>query len=461
MSPEGVLLDPSRRNDEASEALLSLAQDSANCSTHEQWEDKGGWEEKKPPVSERERRALLRQGRLRSVKDVCYKEVSHEEEEEDRGPREVLSPQLKRKHEKDAWKTEAEANGHTDGANGGSPSENLEWGGPKGKGWAMKAKRMRTLGAEDVGAAMQDKAGNERSLRKGPQSLPGIKSPLGQSQRGALMKLCITACEVECHCEARDTCTIAELRQLICRNTQGQLKPDMQQLHFNGMALDEMDPNTPLINIGITSGAKIQLHIVPLPPRPTPPPPVPPPMEIIPKSELTPPAARRGGLTGGGTPGASRGTDDTSGPSQRDRTSPQAQERTKLKFAAIQMEVGTPPSASASPRTQSGTPRTPRSQGDSAKQRKNHPFDTAEIETLVKAVVQYGVGSWRRIKEEYFSASDHRSAVDLKDKWRNLVKTAHGGPQKMRVSVPEAVLKEVRSVYARGKAEGSALSPIC
>ncbi|KAL0309703.1 UNVERIFIED_CONTAM: hypothetical protein Sradi_5912600 [Sesamum radiatum] len=37
---------------------------------------------------------------------------------------------------------------------------------------------------------------------------------------------------------------------------------------------------------------------------------------------------------------------------------------------------------------------------------------------------EYGVGRWSRIKKLFFSASAHRTSVDLKDKWRNLLKAS-------------------------------------
>ncbi|XP_047959996.1 uncharacterized protein LOC125205215 isoform X2 [Salvia hispanica] len=57
--------------------------------------------------------------------------------------------------------------------------------------------------------------------------------------------------------------------------------------------------------------------------------------------------------------------------------------------------------------------------------RKHHRlWTTAEVKKLVDGVAEYGVGRWSRIKKIHFPASAHRTSVDLKDKWRNLLKAS-------------------------------------
>ncbi|GFP83180.1 telomere repeat-binding protein 5 [Phtheirospermum japonicum] len=57
--------------------------------------------------------------------------------------------------------------------------------------------------------------------------------------------------------------------------------------------------------------------------------------------------------------------------------------------------------------------------------RKHHRLWTiAEVKKLIDGVSEYGVGRWSRIKKLSFSASAHRTSVDLKDKWRNLLKAS-------------------------------------
>ncbi|BAH94906.1 Os10g0443800, partial [Oryza sativa Japonica Group] len=54
--------------------------------------------------------------------------------------------------------------------------------------------------------------------------------------------------------------------------------------------------------------------------------------------------------------------------------------------------------------------------------RKNNEHWTfKEITELVKGVSKHGVGSWTKLKRDFFSTSI-RTAVHLKDKWRNLLK---------------------------------------
>ncbi|XP_020549630.1 uncharacterized protein LOC105161373 isoform X2 [Sesamum indicum] len=57
--------------------------------------------------------------------------------------------------------------------------------------------------------------------------------------------------------------------------------------------------------------------------------------------------------------------------------------------------------------------------------RKHHRLWTiTEVRKLIDGVSQYGVGRWSRIKKLFFSTSAHRTSVDLKDKWRNLLKAS-------------------------------------
>ncbi|XP_062200296.1 uncharacterized protein LOC133902981 [Phragmites australis] len=51
----------------------------------------------------------------------------------------------------------------------------------------------------------------------------------------------------------------------------------------------------------------------------------------------------------------------------------------------------------------------------------NSRWTQKEVESLVNGVSEYGVGRWTEVKRTYFSPSV-RTAVNLKDKWRNLLK---------------------------------------
>ncbi|KAK1426077.1 hypothetical protein QVD17_14745 [Tagetes erecta] len=59
-------------------------------------------------------------------------------------------------------------------------------------------------------------------------------------------------------------------------------------------------------------------------------------------------------------------------------------------------------------------------------QRKLHRLWTvSEVKKLIDGVAHFGVGKWTHIKKLLFSSSVHRTPVDLKDKWRNLLKASH------------------------------------
>ncbi|KAL4560511.1 hypothetical protein LXL04_032663 [Taraxacum kok-saghyz] len=58
-------------------------------------------------------------------------------------------------------------------------------------------------------------------------------------------------------------------------------------------------------------------------------------------------------------------------------------------------------------------------------QRKLHRLWTvSEVKKLIDGVAHFGVGKWTHIKKLLFSSSVHRTPVDLKDKWRNLLKAS-------------------------------------
>ncbi|KAI7753841.1 hypothetical protein M8C21_031995 [Ambrosia artemisiifolia] len=62
----------------------------------------------------------------------------------------------------------------------------------------------------------------------------------------------------------------------------------------------------------------------------------------------------------------------------------------------------------------------------SGNQRKLHRVWTvSEVKKLLDGVAHFGVGKWTHIKKSFFSSSAHRTPVDLKDKWRNLLKASH------------------------------------
>nr|CAC19789.1 MYB-like DNA-binding protein [Catharanthus roseus] len=86
---------------------------------------------------------------------------------------------------------------------------------------------------------------------------------------------------------------------------------------------------------------------------------------------------------------------------------------------------------------------------ESSQRRTRRPFSVAEVEALVEAVEILGTGRWRDVKMRAFDNADHRTYVDLKDKWKTLVHTASISPQQRRGEpVPQELLDRVLSAHA-------------
>lgn len=83
-----------------------------------------------------------------------------------------------------------------------------------------------------------------------------------------------------------------------------------------------------------------------------------------------------------------------------------------------------------------------------SQRRTRRPFSVAEVESLVEAVEILGTGRWRDVKMRAFDDADHRTYVDLKDKWKTLVHTASISPQQRRGEpVPQELLDRVLSAH--------------
>ncbi|KAA3478289.1 telomere repeat-binding protein 3 [Gossypium australe] len=77
------------------------------------------------------------------------------------------------------------------------------------------------------------------------------------------------------------------------------------------------------------------------------------------------------------------------------------------------------------------------------------PFSISEVEALVQAVEEIGTGRWRDVKLRAFDSTDHRTYVNLKDKWKTLVHTAKISPQQRRGDpVPQELLDRVLVAHA-------------
>ncbi|CAI9774625.1 unnamed protein product [Fraxinus pennsylvanica] len=88
-------------------------------------------------------------------------------------------------------------------------------------------------------------------------------------------------------------------------------------------------------------------------------------------------------------------------------------------------------------------------QSESAQRRMRRPFTVSEVEALVHAVEKLGTGRWRDVKQRAFDNAEHRTYVDLKDKWKTLVHTARISPQQRRGEpVPQELLDRVLTAHA-------------
>ncbi|KAI3803328.1 hypothetical protein L1987_31478 [Smallanthus sonchifolius] len=89
--------------------------------------------------------------------------------------------------------------------------------------------------------------------------------------------------------------------------------------------------------------------------------------------------------------------------------------------------------------------------------RKHHrPWTLSEVVKLVEGVSRYGAGRWSEIKRIAFATCSHRTSVDLKDKWRNLLRAsfaqlpAEKGVQNSKkhssIPIPAPILLRVREL---------------
>ncbi|CAH1445304.1 unnamed protein product [Lactuca virosa] len=86
---------------------------------------------------------------------------------------------------------------------------------------------------------------------------------------------------------------------------------------------------------------------------------------------------------------------------------------------------------------------------EASQRRIRRPFSVSEVEALVEAVETLGTGRWRDIKLRAFDDSNHRTYVDLKDKWKTLVHTAGISPQQRRGEpVPQGLLDRVLAAHS-------------
>ncbi|XP_041995295.1 telomere repeat-binding protein 4-like [Salvia splendens] len=96
------------------------------------------------------------------------------------------------------------------------------------------------------------------------------------------------------------------------------------------------------------------------------------------------------------------------------------------------------------------TPANPKPKKNELSQRRTRrPFSVDEVEALVEAVERLGTGRWRDVKMGAFEHADHRTYVDLKDKWKTLVHTAGISPHQRRGEpVPQDLLDRVLAAHS-------------
>lgn len=107
----------------------------------------------------------------------------------------------------------------------------------------------------------------------------------------------------------------------------------------------------------------------------------------------------------------------------------------------------------------------PGENGTGRRSKHHNPWALEEAEALVRGVAQCGGGKWADIKKLGFAAIEHRTAVDLKDKWRNLLRIAMLPQQSVKTvsdkkrEIPQELLAKVRELAAKqAKAKAAAES---
>jgi len=105
----------------------------------------------------------------------------------------------------------------------------------------------------------------------------------------------------------------------------------------------------------------------------------------------------------------------------------------------------------------------PGENGTGRRSKHHNPWALEEAEALVRGVAQCGGGKWADIKKLGFAAIEHRTAVDLKDKWRNLLRIAMLPAQSIKTvgdkkrEIPQELLAKVRELAAKqAKAKAAA-----
>ncbi|EEF42929.1 hypothetical protein RCOM_1355420 [Ricinus communis] len=91
------------------------------------------------------------------------------------------------------------------------------------------------------------------------------------------------------------------------------------------------------------------------------------------------------------------------------------------------------------------------SEDDSAKRRRSKKsgdrrkhqrmWTLSEVSKLIDGIAQYGTGRWTDIKKLFFASSAYRTPIDLRDKWRNLLRASSVQKQKLKQNKKEVEQK--------------------
>mmetsp|Transcript_11412 Transcript_11412/g.51764 ORF Transcript_11412/g.51764 Transcript_11412/m.51764 type:complete len:372 (-) Transcript_11412:78-1193(-) len=183
--------------------------------------------------------------------------------------------------------------------------------------------------------------------------------------------------------------TVADIKQLVTEKTGGRLPPDRQIVKLNDRLIDDFGATAVLANHGLRDKSMLTLS-------------------------FTKPAAKSPGGGVDRNRDHSRALVTVPSPPKERRTGPQPDSVTR--------RVG------------------PRAVDITKAQNK---WTREESELVVEGVARYGYGLWAKIQKELF-ADSKRTSVDVKDKWRNLVKAADKPDDfKFRSATMDDVLREM------------------
>ncbi|GAB2281185.1 hypothetical protein Dimus_015789 [Dionaea muscipula] len=73
--------------------------------------------------------------------------------------------------------------------------------------------------------------------------------------------------------------------------------------------------------------------------------------------------------------------------------------------------------------------------------KRNKLWSLPEVVKLVNGISQFGVGKWIAIRRIFFSSSSYSTSLDIRDKWRNLLRASYAqlmdGAQILHSSSPD------------------------